>query len=100
MNLDITPHLLPNGEIGIHASIEISSVQAPVLIGGLAEPTFGQRRVEHDIRLKEGEVSLLGGLLQSQVTRNFAVFPDSPKSPSWAVCSLAKMWSAQRQKYW
>jgi general secretion pathway protein D len=67
VNLDITPRLLANGEVSLHAMIEISSVGTLIdLGGGLKQPTFGQRRIEHDIRLKEGEVSLLGGLIQAQ----------------------------------
>lgn len=65
VNLDLTPHLMANGEISLHAVIEISSLQADRNVGGLSQPTFGQRRIEHDIRLKEGEVSLLGGLVES-----------------------------------
>ena len=66
VNVDLTPHLLPDGEIAIHAKIEISSVQASVNLGGLSQPTFGQRQIEHDIRLEEGETSVLGGLLQTE----------------------------------
>ncbi len=64
VNLDITPRLLQNGEVSLHAMIEISSLGASVDVGGVTQPTFGQRRIEHDIRLKEGEVNLLGGLLE------------------------------------
>jgi general secretion pathway protein D len=64
VNLDLTPRLLPSGEVALHAMIEISSLGASVDVGGLKQPTFGQRRIEHDIRLKEGEISLLGGLLE------------------------------------
>ena len=60
--LELTPHLLADGEVAIHASIEISSVGANVTVGGVSEPTFGERKIEHDIRLKEGETSVLGGL--------------------------------------
>lgn len=65
VNLDLTPHLLANGEVALHTSIEISSLATSVTIAGVSEPTFGQRKIEHDIRLKEGEVNLLGGLIQS-----------------------------------
>jgi general secretion pathway protein D len=65
VNVELTPHLLPDGEIAIHAKIEISSVQPSVSIAGVNEPTFGQRQIEHDIRLEEGETSVLGGLLQT-----------------------------------
>lgn len=71
VNLDLTPRLTSTGEVAIKAMIEISSLQAPIQVGGFSQPTFGQRRIEHDIRLKEGEVSLLGGLLETKETRTF-----------------------------
>ncbi len=73
--LELTPHLLADGEVAIHASIEISSVGANVTVGGVSEPTFGERKIEHDIRLKEGETSVLGGLIQSTLTHTVAGLP-------------------------
>ena len=73
--LELTPHLLQDGEVAIHASIEISSVGANVTVGGVSEPTFGERKIEHDIRLKESETSVLGGLIQSTLTHTVAGVP-------------------------
>jgi general secretion pathway protein D len=73
--LELTPHLLADGEVAIHASIEISSVGANVTVGGVSEPTFGERKIEHDIRLKEGETSVLGGLIQTTLTHTVAGLP-------------------------
>ena len=64
VNLELTPHLLSTGEIAVHAKIEISSLGASISVGGVTEPTFGQRVIEDDFRLQEGEVNLLGGLIQ------------------------------------
>jgi general secretion pathway protein D len=75
VKLELTPHLLADGEVAIHASIEISSVGANVTIAGVSEPTFGQRKIEHDIRLKEGEVSVLGGLIQTSIINTVAGVP-------------------------
>ncbi len=75
VNLEITPHVSASGEVTLHASIEISSVGANVPVGGITEPSFGQRKIEHDIRLKEGEVSLLGGLIQRQENRTVSGVP-------------------------
>jgi general secretion pathway protein D len=75
VNLEITPHLLETGEVAIHAKIEISSLGADITVGGVSEPTFGQRVIEHDIRLREGEVNLLGGLLQSTQTNQVQGVP-------------------------
>ncbi len=81
VSLDVTPHVLASGEVSLHAVIEITSVQAPVTIGGISEPTFGQRRIEHDIRLKEGEVSVLGGLIQRTVTQSVTGLPGLAQVP-------------------
>jgi general secretion pathway protein D len=75
VNLEITPRVLATGEVALHAHIEISSVGAPLTVGGITEPTFSQRIIEHDIRLREGEVNLLGGLIQRTVTNTVNGLP-------------------------
>jgi len=50
-------------------------VGANVTVGGVSEPTFGERKIEHDIRLKEGETSVLGGLIQTTLTHTVAGLP-------------------------
>ncbi len=81
VNVDLTPHLLPDGEIAIHAKIDISSVQPSVEIAGVNEPTFGQRQIEHDIRLEEGQTSVLGGLLQTTDTTTVSGVPGLGEIP-------------------
>jgi len=81
VNLDITPRLLANGEVALHASIEISSLGQPISLGGFSQPTFGQRKIEHDIRLKEGEVNLLGGLIQTSETLSVTGLPGLGEIP-------------------
>jgi general secretion pathway protein D len=68
VKLEITPHLTQTGEIAMHAKVEISAEGAPVTIAGVQQPTFTQRNVEHDIQLQEGEVSVLGGLTEQDIT--------------------------------
>jgi general secretion pathway protein D len=75
VKLELTPHLLADGEVAIHANIEISSLGASISIAGVSEPTFGQRKIEHDIRLKEGEVSVLGGLIQTSIINTVGGVP-------------------------
>lgn len=75
VNLDLTPHLLADGEVNLHAKIEISSLGQSFNLGGLLQPSFNQRKIEHDIRLKEGEVNLLGGLIESTESRSKSGVP-------------------------
>ncbi len=64
VNVDVTPRVHPNNEISLKLKIEVSSVTGTTSIGGISQPIISQRTVDHDIRLKDGEVSILGGLLQ------------------------------------
>src|SRR5579859_2444426 len=64
VNVDITPHVHPNHEISMKVSIEVSQVTGEAAIGGIQQPIIGQQKFDQDIRLREGEVSILGGLFQ------------------------------------
>ena len=64
VNVDITPHVHPNHEVSMKVSIEVSQVTGQQPIGGINQPIIGQRKFDQDIRLREGEVSILGGLFE------------------------------------
>src|SRR5579859_5103999 len=64
VNVDITPHVHPNHEISMKVAIEVSQVTGQAAIGGIQQPIIGQNKLEHDIRLREGEATVLGGLFQ------------------------------------
>jgi general secretion pathway protein D len=66
VNVEITPHVHDNGDVSLHVSLDISSVTGQVNLGGINEPIIGQRKIEQEIRLHEGEVNLIGGLLSTQ----------------------------------
>jgi general secretion pathway protein D len=64
VNVDITPRVHPNHEVSMKVSIEVSQVTGTSNIGGIDQPVIGSRKIEHDIRLREGEVNILGGLFE------------------------------------
>jgi general secretion pathway protein D len=69
VNVDITPQVHSNREISMHVEIEVSSVKQYITIGGtggLSQPVIGQRKNTADIRLREGEINILGGLSSAQ----------------------------------
>lgn len=69
VNVDITPQVHSNREVSMHVEIEVSSVKQYLTIGGsggLSQPVIGQRKNTADIRLREGEINILGGLSSSQ----------------------------------
>jgi general secretion pathway protein D len=81
VDLIMQPFVAANGDIVIHAKVEISAVGPSSNIGGVEEPTFTDREVEHVIRLKEGQTSLLGGLIQSETIRTATGLPGLAEVP-------------------
>jgi general secretion pathway protein D len=81
VNVDITPRVHPNHEISMKAILEVSSVTGNTNIGGISQPIISQRKIEHEIRLKEGEASVLGGLITKSDTKSINGWPGLAKIP-------------------
>jgi len=81
VNLDITPRVHSGREVSLKVTVEVSSVTGRVNIGGIDQPIFGQRRVEHDIRLREGEVNILGGIIEQTEVKRLEGWPGLSKIP-------------------
>lgn len=67
VNVSLTPKIHANRDVSMHVAIEISNVREFRDVGGISQPVIGQRTIEHDVRVREGEASVIGGLNQSQV---------------------------------
>jgi len=81
VNVDITPTVHGDNEVTLKAVLEISSHTGDVNVGGVTQPIIGQRKVEHEIRIREGEVSLLGGLMEDQDTKSVNGVPGLSSIP-------------------
>jgi general secretion pathway protein D len=81
VNVDITPRVHPNHEVSLKVIIEVSSQTGVSTIGGIQQPIISQRKIEQDIRLKEGEVNVLGGLFEKTDTRTLNGWPGLAKIP-------------------
>jgi general secretion pathway protein D len=81
VNLDITPHIHPDGEITLKIMVEVSSVSGTSAIGGINQPIISQRHAEQDVRLKEGEANVLAGLIDRTQTKNLNGWPGVSKIP-------------------
>jgi general secretion pathway protein D len=81
VNLNITPHIHPNGEISLKVMVEVSSVTGHVSIGGIDQPIISQRHVENDVRLREGEANILGGMIDRSQTKSISGWPGVAKIP-------------------
>jgi general secretion pathway protein D len=81
VNIEITPRVHSGREISLKLSMDVSDVDSYVSIGGISQPVIGQRKIENDIRLKDGEVSLLGGMMEDSKTKSLTGIPGLASIP-------------------
>ncbi|HVI08956.1 MAG TPA: cohesin domain-containing protein [Candidatus Binatia bacterium] len=81
VNIDVTPHVHADREITLKITMEISSVVGQSSIGGISQPIIGQKKIEHEIRLRDGESSLIGGIFDDSQTRSLAGIPGLAQIP-------------------
>src|SRR6266478_5179337 len=81
VNIDITPKVHAGREVTLKIVMDISSVTSQSNIGGISQPIIGQRKIEHEIRLKEGEVNILGGMLEDRDIRSLNGIPGLSSIP-------------------
>jgi general secretion pathway protein D len=75
VNLDITPRIHGADEVTLQVEFEISNISQTIDVGGVSQPVIGQRKVNHIIRLREGEAALIGGLMQVTQTSTKSGWP-------------------------
>jgi general secretion pathway protein D len=81
VNIEITPHVHQGGEVTLKLVMEISSVTGQASIGGISQPIIGQRKIEHEIRLKDGEANLQGGIFTESETKSLTGIPGLAQIP-------------------
>jgi general secretion pathway protein D len=81
VNIDITPRVHADREISMKLTLDVSAVTSYVSIGGISQPVIGQRKIEHEIRLKDGEVNLIGGIMENQETKALTGIPGLSQIP-------------------
>ena len=81
VNIDITPRVHQGREISMKLVMDVSAVTSYVSIGGISQPVIGQRKIEHEIRLKDGEVNLLGGIMEDHQSKALSGIPGLASIP-------------------
>jgi general secretion pathway protein D len=81
VNIDLTPRVHPNRDVSLKLKVEVSSHTGDQSIGGITQPIISQRVIEDDIRLKEGEVNIVGGLVQRTESKTIEGWPGLAKLP-------------------
>jgi len=72
VNIDITPRTHHNDDVSLTLKVEVSAISGTGY-GGL--PTFGSRSVNTIIRLRDGETSVLAGLIKDEERNSLEGIP-------------------------
>jgi general secretion pathway protein D len=81
VQIDMTPTIHFDREVTLKMKMEVSSQQSQVTISGVVEPVIGQNVVEQVIQLKEGEPSILAGLVSKEEDRGLSGTPGLSELP-------------------
>ena len=81
VNIDVTPRVHANGDVTLKVMMDISSVTGNANIGGITQPIIGQRKIEHEVRLREGEANLMGGMMEDLQTKSLTGIPGLAQIP-------------------
>jgi len=81
VNIDVTPHVHGTDQVTLKLSMDISAVDSYQNIGGIQQPVIGQRKIEHEIRMREGEANIMGGILEETESKSINGIPGLASIP-------------------
>jgi general secretion pathway protein D len=81
VNVSLTPKIHGAEDVSMHVEIDVSNIRDQVDVGGLRQPVIGQRKIFEDIRLRQGESSVIGGLSTLNTSRTSTGIPGLANLP-------------------
>jgi len=81
VNIDITPSVHYDREVSLKTKVEVSQQNGSVTISGVTEPIIAQRVLEQVIQLKDGEPSILAGIVTKQDNKSVSGTPGLGELP-------------------
>lgn len=80
-NIEFSPHVNGAEDISMHVKVELSNVLQRITIAGVEQPVIGKQTDEADIRMRDGEVSILGGLSDKENSATVSGLPGVANLP-------------------
>jgi len=81
VNIDITPTVHYDREVSLKCKVEVSQQNGSVTISGVTEPIIAQRVLDQVIQLKDGEPSILAGIVTKQDNKSVSGTPGLGELP-------------------
>ncbi len=68
VQMELTPRVMLNRDISLNVKVSVNAKSGEVTQNTFTQPILTQRTVEQEIRLKEGESNVIGGIIQATDT--------------------------------
>ncbi len=81
VNVDLTPRVHDNGDVSMLLDLDVSDQSGTVNLGGITQPVFSQKHFIYQLRMREGEIGLMGGLINVQDTKTVTGIPGLSSIP-------------------
>jgi len=81
VTLTITPQVLLNRDISLDIDVALKTISGFETLDGNRYPILANREINHDIRLREGESSVVGGIIQRSDSVTVDGIPGLSKIP-------------------
>src|ERR1700722_3166229 len=79
--MEVLPRVHENNEVSLHIDLDISQVDSYQNLGGISEPEIGQNKETADVRLRDGEINLIGGIIQRTDSKSKTGIPGLANIP-------------------
>jgi general secretion pathway protein D len=81
VNINMKPQIHYDRDVTMKMHIEVSTIGPILNLGGVSEPVILNNSAEETIRLKEGESSIIGGILTRSTTKSLTGWPGLAELP-------------------
>jgi general secretion pathway protein D len=81
VTIDVTPRVHPNGDVSLKETITVTTLAGSENIGGINQPIISGPSIDNDVTLRDGEASVLGGMIQRTETKNVNGIPGAAQIP-------------------
>ncbi|MGA7521289.1 MAG: secretin N-terminal domain-containing protein [Acidobacteriaceae bacterium] len=81
VNIEMTPEIHADRDVTLKLTVELSSESGTEPLEGVNEPIISQEKADQVVRLKNGESTILAGLLQKQTSQTVSGWPGFGEIP-------------------
>jgi general secretion pathway protein D len=81
VNVEVLARVHSDNEVSMDLLLNITTLAGNVNLGGITQPIVGQRKIQHSLRMKDGEVAIIGGLVTKEDDKTITGIPGLSSIP-------------------